>query len=116
MVRFSPQYDLDEVIRAATRRRTECAPGPRPVDRSPTTHQVRCCDLDARPLLVLYALSECAAEEALTFEAHLLECEACFTDLKCLDRSRALIQEFLGPRSDVRDRVRGALRGGGHRR
>lgn len=49
------------------------------------------CSCKERALLVPYALTGCRPDEAVTFEAHVLECEACFEDLKLLDRAAALI-------------------------
>ena len=69
-----------------------------------------CRDPEGRSLLVLYALARCAPEEAEAFEAHMLECDACFQDLKCLDRAGILIREFLDSPAAVSDRVRDALR------
>jgi hypothetical protein len=54
-----------------------------------------CTDSPARSLLLPYALSRCGENDALRFEAHVLECETCFQDLKALDRAGTLIQEFL---------------------
>ena len=69
----------------------------------------RCRDSEGRSLLVLYALSSCSAEEAEAFEAHLLECDACFGDLQCLERAGILIREFLDSPAVVSERVRDAL-------
>ena len=39
----------------------------------------------------------------------MLECDACFEDLRCLDRAQALVRELLGPQAPFRDRIRRAL-------
>jgi hypothetical protein len=70
-----------------------------------------CVDRESRSLLVLYALAGCQEPEALDFEAHLLTCDACFQDLKSLDRVGGLIRESLSA-AHVRDRLVQALRGG----
>ena len=71
-----------------------------------------CCSGAAeRSLLLLYALSGCLDEEALDFEAHLLECEACFQDLKTLDRAGVLVREALAADPAVLTRLRSALTG-----
>ena len=77
-----------------------------PAETDPTP----CCDRPERSLLLLYALSRCAEEEALDFEAHLLDCDACFEDLKTLDRARTLIREALNADSPVLERIRSSLR------
>ena len=73
--------------------------------------ETACWDQEMRARLVLYALSGCAESEAEAFEVHLLGCEDCFQDLKCLDRAGALLREFTEPASPVRDRLRRLLRG-----
>ena len=86
-------------------------PAPRPGD---------CSNVAARALLVPYALSQCPETEATTFEAHLLTCDSCFKDLKCLDRASRLILEARSqgfgatppapPEADMRDaRIREAM-------
>lgn len=45
--------------------------------------------------LVPYALGRDEGAYAEEFEAHLLLCEACFADLKSIDRTQELIREFL---------------------
>jgi len=55
-----------------------------------------CRDVVGRALLVPYALSRCPEEQALAFEGHLLTCEACFQDLKVLDRAGVLLRECAG--------------------
>ena len=47
--------------------------------------------------------------EAEAFEAHLLCCELCFQDLKCLDRAGVVIREFTGAKSPALDRLRNSL-------
>ena len=54
------------------------------------------CDSEARSLLLPYVLSKCTEGQSITFESHLLSCDVCFRDLKCLDRTGVLIQELLG--------------------
>lgn len=57
-----------------------------------------CQDLPLRRALLLrYALSRCSEKEAQALEAHLLLCEACFEDLKTLDRAGVLLRELTGP-------------------
>jgi len=73
--------------------------------------EAACCDQPERALLLLYALSSCSEEEALDFEAHLLDCDTCFEDLKTLDRARMLVREALAADSPVPERVRSSLRG-----
>ena len=70
-----------------------------------------CCDRPTRALLLPYALSQCPEEEAVCFEAHLLVCEACFQDLKVLDRAGVLIREFTGSGGKALDRLRHSLLG-----
>ena len=55
----------------------------------------RACAAPERRLLVPYALGQCTDDRADQFEAHLLDCEHCFSDLKCLDRAGSLIRERL---------------------
>ena len=64
-------------------------------DPSRGAEEASCADPVGRSLLVPYALSECTEDQALDFEAHLLGCDACFGDLKCLDRAGSLIREHL---------------------
>jgi hypothetical protein len=54
-----------------------------------------CADPQARALLLPYVLSRTEEAESVFFEAHLLACEACFRDLKLLDRVGSLIQELM---------------------
>jgi hypothetical protein len=63
-----------------------------------------------RSLLLPYALSDCREPESVAFEAHLLSCDPCFEDLKCLDRAGSLLLHFLRPASPISERVRTALR------
>jgi hypothetical protein len=80
--------------------------------RAPSRQQrtaPRCRVPAARMLLLPYALSQCREAEALRFEAHLLACETCFSDLKTLDRAGALIREFADEKDPVLERVRAAL-------
>ena len=65
-------------------------------------------------MLLLYALSGCLEDEALDFEAHLLGCEACFEDLKTLDRARVLVQEAMAGDPAILERLRETL--GSYRR
>ena len=64
-----------------------------------------CRDAAGRALLVPYACSSCTDEEALTFEAHMLTCAACFEDLKVLDRAGVVIREFTSTRSEPLERL-----------
>ena len=56
----------------------------------------RCTDPLARSLLLSYVLSRTQEAESAFFEAHLLACDACFRDLKFLDRAGSLLAELLG--------------------
>ena len=76
--------------------------------------ETACPDPQERQMLLLYALSGCLEDEALDFEAHLLGCEACFEDLKTLDRARALVQEAMAGDPPVLERLRETL--GSYRR
>jgi hypothetical protein len=67
------------------------------------------CSQQARALLLLYALSAVEEHEAIEVEAHLVTCEPCFEDLKHLDRTGTLIQEFLSVASPYRERIRASL-------
>ncbi len=67
----------------------------------PAGHHETCCDPIRRSLLVPYALATCCATEADAFEAQLLACEACFQDLKALDRAGVLIRAHLRQRGEV---------------
>ncbi len=49
------------------------------------------CSKKERALLLPYALTGCRPDEGITFEAHLLDCDACFADLKVLDKAAVLI-------------------------
>lgn len=73
-----------------------------------------CNDPQERQLLLLYVLSGCLDDEALDFEAHLLGCEACFEDLKTLDRARVLVQESMAGDPAILERLRETL--GSYRR
>jgi anti-sigma factor RsiW len=59
----------------------------------------------------LYALSRCNDDEALEVEAHLLDCDLCFDDLRALDRTGALLREYLAPTAAHAQRLRDALGG-----
>jgi anti-sigma factor RsiW len=62
-----------------------------------------CPSPEMRRLLVPYALGSCTDDAEQRFEAHVLTCERCFEDLKSVDRTRLLIQEFVGEdRPDTR--------------
>jgi anti-sigma factor RsiW len=54
-----------------------------------------CGDSRKRVLLVPYVLARLQDRRAEVFEAHLLQCEACFRDLKILDRATRLVREHL---------------------
>ena len=97
MVSFSPHYrpsgDGEPARGSETPRvcfhrgcaqRGVCVPGER------TT----CCDPRVRQTLLPYALTCCPEDEALAFEAHLLDCEVCYRDLKALDRAGAVIRQI----------------------
>ena len=53
-----------------------------------------CTDPVARRGLLPYAMADGDESSAIEFEAHLLVCPRCLRDLRCLDRARALIEEF----------------------
>ena len=55
-----------------------------------------CRTPEARALLLPYLTAGCSEAEAVTFEAHLVGCAACFRDLKALDRVGTLLHELLG--------------------
>lgn len=61
------------------------------------------CSKKERELLLPYALTGCRQEEGVAFEAHLLQCEACFEDLKTLDRAAALIGDWAVARLTLAD-------------
>ena len=60
-------------------------------NQSRRSHTRSFCSHKRRALLVPFALTGCTPDEALAFEAHLLECDACFEDLKSLDLAAAVI-------------------------
>ncbi len=61
------------------------------------------CSRRERSLLVPYALTGCRPDEGALFEAHMLQCEACFKDLKLLDRAAALIGDWSAARVALAD-------------
>ena len=54
-------------------------------------HHVAMCNHIHRELLLPYALTGTSPSDGIDFEAHLLGCDACFADLKILDRAAAVI-------------------------
>ncbi len=114
MVQLSPRPDEDEMVKRAAEERVTRTSSHRPAGREgleASYSPPRCRAPDLRPLLLLYALAECGEAEANIIETHVLECGACFQDLQCLDRTRALLREVAGSSSDVCDRLRQGLAG-----
>jgi anti-sigma factor RsiW len=75
----------------------------------PEPHPGPCVVLEARRLLLPYVLGGCAEIEAQVFEAHLLSCEACFQDVKLMDRAASLVRSLAPEGSPLRERVRALL-------
>lgn len=65
-----------------------------------------CCDAVTREHLVPYAFGTCDEDASLSFEAHLLDCDACYEDLKVLDRARELVQGWTMPQRSAVRRLR----------
>lgn len=65
-------------------------------ENAPPSQESGCESPEFRALLIPYALSSCTEEAEERFESHLLTCDACFRDLKAIDRTRELIQDFVG--------------------
>jgi len=61
------------------------------------------CSKRERALLVPYALTGCRQDEGVAFEAHMLQCDACYEDLKLLDRAAALIGDWAVARLTLAD-------------
>ena len=97
MVGFSPRFsqgpgdasrevDLtaEECFHAACAQRGSCV----------RSERTTCCDPTVRSMLLIYSLKICEEEEAVAFEAHLLDCEVCYRDLRALDRAGAVIRQI----------------------
>jgi len=82
-------------------------------DEAPDRPRRAMCSHKDRALLVPYALTGCRPQEGVAFEAHLLQCEACFEDLRLLDRAAALIGDWAVARLTLADLFYNAPRGHG---
>lgn len=81
------------------------APG-HPKDTTRPSAPDGCSEPRIKALLVPYFLGSCPESDEIEFEAHLLHCDPCYSDLQCLDHAQHLLEGRRGTAGSQRRLIR----------